>query len=75
MFDALFDTFRSFFDSVSMLIQYLLHAIQHLIFFLSTLAQGIRFMFESFTFLPLFFAPIVGVVLGVMVIRAILSKE
>lgn len=75
MFDALFDTVSGFFDSVSMLIQYLLHAIQHLIFFLSSLVQGIRFMFESFVFLPLFFAPIVAVVLGVMIIRAVLSKE
>lgn len=75
MFDALFDTVSSFFDTVSMFVQYIVHAIQHLLFFLSSLAQGIRFMVESFTFLPLFFAPIVSVVLGVMVIRGILSKE
>ena len=62
-------------NTISMFIQYVIHAVQHLIFFLVQLGKGVRFIYESFVFLPLFFAPIVAVVLGVMIIRLILNRE
>lgn len=75
MLETFLSTFQDVFNTISMLIQYFIHAIQHLVFFLVSLGKAVQYIYESFTFLPLFFAPITSVVLAIMIIRAILSKE
>lgn len=75
MIESFIEGIQGVINTISMLIQYVIHAIQHLIFFLVTLGKGIRFIAESFVFLPLFFAPIVAVALGVMIVRLILNRE
>lgn len=75
MIESFIEGIQGVAQSIAMFIQYVIHALQHLLFFLVSLLRGIRFIAESFVFLPLFFAPVVGVVLAIMVIRTILNRE
>lgn len=59
-------------DSISMVIQYIIHGIKSLLLFLSSLVKAVVFVIEALTFLPAWFAVIVGVVLSVVVVKLLI---
>lgn len=67
--ETIFDSFLQFFDTISIIVQYIINSIRHLFFFVTTLARGISYLVESMVFLPTFFLPVVLVVIAIMVIK------
>lgn len=67
--DTIVQSFLSFFDTISIVVQWVINAIHHLFFFVTTLARGVSYLFESMVFLPVFFLPVVLVVIAIMVIK------
>lgn len=67
--ETIVNSFFQFFDTISIIVQYLINGIRHLFFFVTTLARGISYLVESMVFLPPFFLPIVLVVIAIMVIK------
>ena len=62
-------------DTISMIIQYALHTLNAIRYFLRMMVDALYFVYQAFGTLPLFFVPVVMVVLGVMVVRALLGRE
>lgn len=75
MIESFIETLSGIADTISILIQYFIHTISHLKYFLGSLVHAVAFIFSAVTVLPVFFFPIITVVIGAMIIRAILGRE
>ena len=75
MLETFFSTLSGIADSISMFIQFVIHELQHIVFFIINIGKGVQFLEEAVLYMPFFFSPIITVVLAIMVIRAILSRE
>ena len=70
-----FSQLSGFWDTISMIIQFAIHTLTGLRYLFKILLEAIEFVYQAFGTLPAFFIPIVMVVLGVMILRAVLGRE
>lgn len=69
MIENFIQTISGIADTISMIVQYFIHAIKSVFFLLESLVKAVIFVFESLVFLPAWFGVIVAVVVSILIVK------